>query len=70
MKIIYKATDSHDWINNANKMYIIGPNNQWYLEQYPNLISVLYRALTAFILQGDFNFGICKLKRNKDGYWY
>lgn len=67
--IIYKATDSKDWINNAKVMYIIGPRHGCYCEQYPNLISVLYRAWNAFIKHGNFNFVIAKMKRDKNGRW-
>lgn len=67
---ITKATDSHNWIDSASKMYIIGPKHECYVEQYPNLISVLYRAWCAYIRHGNFNFTIGIIKRDKDGWWY
>ena len=67
---ITKVTDNKEWVSKVNKMYVIGPRHDCFIEQYPDLISVLYRAYTAYIKHLNFNFTIRKIKRDKDGWWY
>lgn len=67
---IVKVTDPINWIDNANKMYLVSFNEYHCIcEQYPNLISVIYRLWNIFINGNLRGFRITICRRDKEGYW-
>ena len=67
---IIKVTDPINWIDSVNKMYCVSFNDyRCICEQYPNLISVLYRLWNIFIHGNLRGFSVRVSRRNKEGYW-
>ena len=67
---IVKVTDPVNWVDDVNKMYLVNLNGcNFICEQYPNLISVLYRLWNIFIHGNLHSFRVTICHRDKDGYW-